>query len=55
MPFSRIEAHERLQYSNSVTMVAQQTRDPFAGTVTDEMATGEAQAATDLYDAGEYS
>lgn len=55
MPFSRIEAHERLQYSNSVTMVAQQTRDPFAGTVTDEMATGEAQAATDLYDAGEYA
>ncbi len=55
MSFSRIEAHERLQYSNSVTMVAQQTRDPFAGLVTDETATGEAQAATDLYDAGEYS
>lgn len=55
MSFSRIEAHERLQYTNSVTMVAQQTRDPFAGLVTDEMATGEAQSATDLYDAGEYS
>lgn len=54
MPFSRIEDHERLQYSSSVTMVAQQTRDPFAGTVTDVMATGEAQSATDLYDAGEY-
>lgn len=55
LSYSRIEAHERLQYTNSVTMVAQQTRDPFAGAVTDVMATGEAQDATDLYDAGEYS
>lgn len=55
MSYSRIEAHERLQYTNSVTMVAQQTRDPFAGTVTDTNATGEAQDASDLYDAGEYS
>ncbi len=55
MSFSQIEAHERLQYTNSVTMVAQQTRDPFGGLVTDVAATGEAQKATDLYDAGEYS
>ena len=55
MPYGRIEAHERLQYTNSVLMVAQQTRDPFAGTVTDVSANGEAQDASDLYDAGEYS
>lgn len=55
MPFGRIEAHERLQYTNAVTMVAQQTRDPFAGLVTDVAATGQAQDASDLYDAGEYS
>lgn len=55
MPYGRIEAHERLQYTNSVLMVAQQTRDPFAGTVTDVNANGEAQDASDLYDAGEYS
>ena len=55
MSYSRIEAHERLEYTNSVTMVAQQTRDPFAGAVTDVMARGEAQSATDLYDAGEYA
>lgn len=54
MPYNRIEAHERLQYSNSVTLVAQQTRDPFAAAVTDVPANGEAQDATDLYDAGEY-
>lgn len=55
MSFSRIEAHERLMYADSVTMVAQQTRDPFASAVTDQMAKGEAQKATDLYDAGEYA
>ena len=55
MSYGRIEAHERLQYTNSVLMVAQQTRDPFAGTVTDVSANGEAQDASDLYDAGEYS
>lgn len=55
MSYSRIEAHERLMYTDSVTLVAQQTRDPFDGTVTDEMAKGEAQKATDLYDAGEYT
>lgn len=55
MSFSRIEPHERLMYSDSVTMVAQQTRDVFAGSVTDESATGEAKAATDLYGQVEYS
>lgn len=55
MSFSRIEPHERLMYSDSVTLVAQQTRDPFAGAVTDESATGEAKSATDLYGKVEYS
>ncbi|AZB54435.1 hypothetical protein EBL89_03525 [Cereibacter sphaeroides] len=50
-----VEAHHRLMYANSVTMVAQQTRDPFAGAVTDASATGEAQSVTDLVDAGEYA
>lgn len=54
MSYSRIEEHEVLEYSRAVTMVAQQTRDPFAGTVTDVMAKGEAQDVSDLYDAGEY-
>ncbi|WP_101339731.1 phage capsid protein [Cereibacter azotoformans] len=50
-----VEAHHRLMYAQSVTMVAQQTRDPFAGAVTDASATGEAQSVTDLVDAGEYA
>lgn len=56
MPLNmNVEQHHRLQYANSVTMVAQMTRDPLAGAVTTISATGEAQSTTDLYDAGEYA
>jgi hypothetical protein len=51
---ANVEAHHRLMYANSVTMVAQMTRDPLAGAVTEVAATGEAQSTTDLFDAGEY-
>jgi hypothetical protein len=49
-----VEQHHRTMYSNSVKMVAQQTRDPFAGTVIDSPAKGDAQSASELVDAGEY-
>lgn len=51
----QVEEHHRLMYANSVRMVAQQTRDPFAGRVTDTPASGEAKSATDMLDAGEYA
>lgn len=54
-PALAVEQHHRLLYSNSVTMVAQQKRDPFAAAVTEISATGEAQSTTDLFDAGEYA
>lgn len=56
MPIAtQVEAHHRLMYANSVTMVAQQMKDPFQGLVTDEQASGEAKSATDLYGAADYS
>jgi hypothetical protein len=56
MPYSQqVEEHHRLMYSNSVRMVAQQTRDPFAGRVIDTPASGEAKSATDMLDDGEYA
>lgn len=51
----QVEDHHRLEYSNSVRMVAQQTRDPFAGRVIDTPASGEAKSATDMLDDGEYA
>lgn len=51
----KVEEHHRLMYANSVRMVAQQTRDPFAGRVTDVSASGEAKSATDMLDDGEYA
>lgn len=51
---TQVEAHHRLMYANSVRMVAQQTRDPFAGRVIDTPASGEAKSATDMLDDGEY-
>jgi len=50
-----VEQHHRLLYAGSVQMVAQQTRDPFAGLVTDVSANGESQSTADLMDAGEYA
>lgn len=52
---ANVADHHRLMYAQSVQMVAQQTRDPFQGTVTDVTATGEAQSVADLVDAGEYA
>lgn len=49
-----VEAHHKLMYAASVQLVTQQTRNPFAGTVTEVMAKGEAQSAADLIGAGEY-
>lgn len=54
-PALAVQQHHKLQYSNSVTMVAQQKKDPFAAAVTDVDAKGEAQSTTDLFDAGEYA
>lgn len=51
----QVEEHHRLMYANSVRMVAQQTRDPFAGRVIDTPASGEAKSATDMLDDGEYA
>ncbi len=51
----QVEEHHRLMYANSVRMVAQQTRDPFAGRVTDVQGSGGAMSATDILDDGEYA
>jgi hypothetical protein len=49
-----VEAHHKLMYAASVQAVTQQTKNPFAGTVTEVAASGEAQTAADLLNAGEY-
>lgn len=49
-----VEQHHRLQYAASVTMVAQQQRNPLMGTVTEMAATGEAQSVADLIHQVEY-
>jgi hypothetical protein len=49
-----VEAHHKLTYSNSVTMVAQQMRNPLADAVTTVAASGEAMSATDLIGVVEY-
>lgn len=49
-----VEAHHKLTYSNSVTMVAQQMRNPLADAVTSVPASGEAMSASDLIGAVEY-
>jgi hypothetical protein len=54
-PALAVQQHHRLQYSNSVLMVAQQKKDPFAAAVVDVDANGEAQSTNDIYDAGEYA
>lgn len=51
---ANVEAWHRLMYAQSVQMVAQQTRDPFAGAVTDAAATGEAQSVADLVNKVKY-
>jgi hypothetical protein len=50
-----VEQHHKLMYAASVQLVTQQTKNPFAGTVTEVMAKGEAQSAADLVNAGEYA
>lgn len=50
-----VEQTHKLQYGDSVSMVAQQTRDALAGSVTTMDAKGEAKSADDLYEAGEYA
>jgi hypothetical protein len=52
---AKVEQTHVLQYSSSVSMVAQQTRDALAGSVTTMDAKGEAKSADDLYAAGEYA
>jgi Phage capsid protein len=49
-----VEAHHRLEYANSVTMVAQQLKNPLSDTVTTVAAKGEAMSATDALNAVEY-
>ena len=54
MPFAaNVEQHHKQMYADSVTMVAQQKRDPFAGAVTEMACKGEAHSVTDIYGAGE--
>lgn len=55
MPISTlVEQHHKLMYANSVTMVAQQTKNPLMGTITSIPASGEAQSATDFLNAVDY-
>lgn len=49
-----VEQHHKLTYANSVTMVAQQMRNPLADAVTTVSAKGEAMSATDLIGTVEY-
>lgn len=49
-----VEPLHRLQYANSVTMVAQMTKSPLFGAVTEVAAKGDAQSVTDLMGKGEY-
>lgn len=53
MPANVTDAH-RLQYASSVTMVAQMTKSPLFGAVTEFAATGDAKSVTDLVSAGSY-
>lgn len=53
-PALAVSDHFRLMYANSVTMVAQQTRNALEGAVTPMSATGEAQSVTDLLAPLEY-
>lgn len=50
----RVEQHHRLMYAESVTMVAQQMKNPIANAVTIVPASGEAQSVTDLVGALPY-
>lgn len=45
---TQVEAHHRLEYANSVTMVAQQTKVLILDAINTIPATGEAQSATDI-------
>lgn len=55
MPYPmNVEQHHRLQYSNSVTMVAQQMRNVIMPAVTIIPANGEAQSVTDLFGQVDY-
>jgi hypothetical protein len=51
----KVEAHHKLMYANSVTLVTQQRKNPLEGTVMMTPARGEAQSAADLVGAGEYA
>lgn len=44
----KVEQHHKLMYANSVTMIAQQMRNPIMDAATIVPATGEAQSVTDL-------
>lgn len=45
----RVEQHHKVMYADSVTMVAQQLKNPIASAVTIIPASGEAQSVTDLF------
>lgn len=45
----KVEQHHKMMYADSVTMVAQQMKNPIAGAVTIVPASGEAQSLTDLF------
>lgn len=49
-----VEEHHRLMYANSVTMVAQQMRNPISQACQIVPATGEAQSVTDLFGQVDY-
>lgn len=49
-----VEQHHKLQYAASVTMVAQQMKNPLEAAVTEVPASGEAQSVADLVNAVEY-
>lgn len=53
-PALALDQSKKLQYSNSVQMVAQQKKNPLMGTVTEIQAKGEAQSAPNLYGKLEY-
>lgn len=50
----KVEQHHRLMYADSVTMVAQQMKNPIANAVTVIPADGEAKSVTDLLGTVEY-
>ena len=50
----KIEQHHRVTFGNNVTLVAQQLRNPFMGSITETPCTGEAHSVADLFGTVEY-